>query len=225
MKNWEIQLLTEAFWNKERQRSVDGNSWWFPDFEHRFDKESSAILYSIIRLFQPVRALEIGSSRGGSTCIIMQALQKNGKQFEFQSSEIADDLRQQAYDNCMKVCGEAPKMLGDITKSSERLSPGIDFLMVDTDHDLSTTTWILDNVFPHLVSGALVVFHDWAVEEKDGKLIGKGSDGAGGWDETNHLMDLIRNNQWPFEKLYWTWKNSAWPNMSPTCDTAFWRKT
>jgi len=70
---------------KERQRNASGQ-FWFPDgFEHRFDSDSSAILYSFIRKYQPVKALEIGSSRGGSACIIMQALQKNGKKFEFQS--------------------------------------------------------------------------------------------------------------------------------------------
>ena len=107
-------------------------------------------------------------------------------------------------------------MIGDITKNLRRVQKELGFLFIDTDHDSETIKWIIDKVFPRCRKGALIGIHDWAVEEKDGKLIGKGADGVGGWDETNYLIDLIEKGELPLKKLYWTYEDD------PTIETGFW---
>lgn len=221
MTNDEINNLVDKYWRKEGYKMPD-------HFEHRYDPDSSAILYSLIRKYKPVSCLEIGTWRGGSSHIIMSALLKNQKEikkkFHYVASELADDLRDETYKNVSSICGEGPRMIGDITMNLARIPSHLDFLMIDTDHDLKTTEWIVANVFPHVKRGALLSIHDWAVEEKDGKLVGKGELGTGGWEETNYYMDMIRGGKWPFKKIYWTYGNPAWPSMSPTRESAFWEK-
>jgi len=150
--------------------------------------------------------------------------QKNKRKFNYVASEIANDLRNETYRNVKEICGDGPRMIGDITKNLERIPQKIDFLMIDTDHDLDTTKWIVENIFPHVQKGALISIHDWAVQEIDGKLVGKGDQGIGGWAETDYYMDLIREDKWPFKKVYWTYNNPAWFIMGSSWESGFWEK-
>lgn len=217
MNNDEVLGLVNRYFKTEW---LDG----FPGgFEHRLDPDSSAIMYSLIREFKPTSVLEIGSWLGGSTNVMMRALLKNKNDFRFICSELDDERRLETEKNVRINAGEAPEMIGDITKNKDFI-PELDFLFVDTDHDLNTTIWIVENIWPKLKKGAIFSMHDWAVEEVDGKLIGKGPNGTGGWPETNYLMDLIREDKFPFEKIHWTWQNPLVSNQSKYWETAFWRK-
>lgn len=198
MTQEEMGLLVNKYFDKE--------GYVFPTgFEHRFEQVSSAMLYSMIREYKPKTVLEVGSSHGGSGCIIMSALLKNDQPFEFYSSEIADDLRKEAEGNIKEKCGKAPIMLGDITKELDKI-PKLDFLFVDNDHDLATTEWVVKNLFPLVKKGGIYAMHDWAVAEEDGKFVGKNHEGAGGWPETQYLMDMHTNGTFPFKRLFWTWR-------------------
>lgn len=195
-----------------------------PYFEHRFDPDSSAILYSLIRAFQPTVSLEIGSWRGGSTCVITAALQKNGGKFTHIVSEIDDECRAATVENVRQICGVEARAVGDITKHLNNVPKKLDLLFVDTDHDLETTQWIVENIFPRLKKGGMLVFHDWAVTEENGKWMGKGPDGTGGWPETQYLIELHERGEFPFEKIYWTYGNPFPGGTGATWETGFWIK-
>lgn len=216
MTNQQIIDLVNKYFNAE--------GYTFPgDFEHRFDPESSAILYSVLREFKPKNCLSIGTWEGGSVCVIMAALLKNENEFSFTASEILDDKRANTQQHCLAKNGVAPIMIGDITQNLDKVPDELDFLFVDTNHDLETTVWIFKNVVLRLKKGALLAMHDWAVEEKEGELIGKGDHGKGGWPETDYIMDLLRENKLPVEKIHWTWNNPTLPGMERGRETAIWR--
>lgn len=221
MNKDDLQKIYAFYWGEEAYTFPTG-------FEHRYDKDSSAILYSLIRHYKPRECLEIGTWKGGSSHIIMSALLKNKAEtklpFHYVASELEDDLRQETYNNVVSVCGEGPRMIGDITKNLERIPVKLDFLMVDTNHDLDTTKWIVDNVFPHIKKGALLSIHDWAVEDIDGNLVGKGEYGRGGWDETNYYMDLITSGKWPFKKIWWNYHNPLREDHGTNWESAYWEK-
>lgn len=211
--------MTREEMDQLTQKYFVADAYAFPqEFEHRVDQKSSAMMYSLIRLHKPKAALEIGTWRGGSTCIIQSALLKNGGEFTHIASELLNDLRQQTEENVLRVCGHTPMMIGDIMQNLDSIPAEIDFLFVDTDHDEIVTQWIEKHIFPRVRKGGIFVMHDWAVEEKDGKLIGKGTDGVGGWPETNYFMKKIESGDFPFQRIFWTWNNPG------TEETAFWEK-
>jgi predicted O-methyltransferase YrrM len=178
-------------------------------FEHRVDPQSEALIYSFVRDFKPKSVFELGTSHGGSTCAILSALLKNDKPFKYVASELLDDLRAECALHCKENCGVEPIMIGDIMQNLDKVPKKIDFLMHDTDHDEKTTQWVFDNIFPRLVDGALVIFHDWAVSEKDGQWYGKGADGAGGWPETELILKMHRENKLPLKKVYWNFEEGG----------------
>lgn len=217
MKNEEVHALVTKYFTAE--------GYTFPThFEHRFDPDSSAIMYAMVREFKPKACLEIGPWLGGSTSIIMTALQKNGGKFTFVCSELEDDLRAGTEQNVKDKCKQAPKMIGDITKNLDKVPKKLDFLFVDTNHDREVTEWIVENIWPRLVKGGLFIMHDWAVWEEQGKLLGKGEGGTGALPETEYLLELIRDNKFPFEKVCWTFNNPMWDGMAPRWETAVWKK-
>lgn len=198
MNSEEVNTLIANYFNSEGYK--------FPkEFEHRVDPDSSAIIYSMVRHFKPKSILHIGTWFGGSTCLIMAAFLKNNQQFEYVASELLDDKRKSTEENCIKKNGVAPKMIGDITKNLDKVPKEIDFLFHDSDHDKETTEWVFENIFPRLKDGALVIFHDWAVIDEGGVWKGKGENGAGGWPETEYLLELHRAGKLPLEKVYWNY--------------------
>lgn len=196
MTNEEVEALVSKYFNAEGYRFPDG-------FEHRVDPDSSAVLYSFIREFKPTSILGIGTWKGGSTCVMVAALKKNGVPFRYVASELADDMRRETEQNCIAVNGIAPLMIGDITANLDKVPEVIDCLYHDTDHDMPTTKWVLDNILPRVKKGGLVMFHDWAVVDKKGKWIPK--DGA--WPETLYMIEQHKKGLLPLEKVYWNYGN------------------
>lgn len=213
MTNQEMSNLVAKYFDVEGYTFPDG-------FEHRFEPDSSAILYSILREYQPKVCLEVGSWMGGSTCVIQSALIKNDNGSTLYVSEIADDLRKSTELNVLNKCGVAPVMMGDITKNLEEVPQKLDFAFIDTNHDLDTTKWIVANIFPRIKKGGLLAFHDWAVSDKTGEWIGKN----GMWPETQYLIDLHNQNKFPFEKIFWTWENPYRDGIDPQRETGIWKK-
>lgn len=177
------------------------------DFEHRVEGRSLLCIYSMLRDYKPKTCLQIGCWEGGTTNVIMHALKKNGDKFRFVASEILADKRENTRLHTLRDTGIEPEMVGDCTKEIPKDLKNIDFLYHDTDHDKKTTEWVVENILPRLKDGALVIFHDWAVTEKDGEWLGKGAGGTGGWEETEYLLDLHRQGKLPFKKVYWNYGN------------------
>lgn len=196
MTNEEVEALVSKYFNAEGYRFPDG-------FEHRVDPDSSAVLYSFIREFKPTSILGIGTWKGGSTCVMVAALKKNGVPFRYVASELADDMRRETEQNCIAVNGIAPLMIGDITANLDKVPEEIGCLYHDTDHDMETTKWVLDNILPRVKKGALVAFHDWAVTDTAGKWVAK--DGA--WPETLYMIEQHEKGLLPMEKVYWNYNN------------------
>jgi predicted O-methyltransferase YrrM len=186
------------------------------NYEHRFEKVSSGIMYAFIRERKPTAVLEIGSSHGGSTSVIMSALIKNNQPFTFISSEIADDLRHEAKQNVFNENGRFPVMVGDITKNIDAIPEVLDFVFVDTNHDLPVTQWILENIVPRIKIGGMYCMHDWAVWHEGDQIKSKGD--GNDWNETGFLMDLIKTNQFPFKEVFWTYK------VTGEQESGFWEK-
>lgn len=215
MTNSEIQVLVDKYF--------DAEGYTFPtEFEHRFDPDSSAILYSLLRLLQPRNCLAVGTWEGGSTCVIMAALLKNGKKFKYTASELLDDKRLKTEANCLTKNGKVPVMIGDITKNLDKVPSGLDFLFLDHNHERETAQWIFDNIFPRLKDGAFVAMHDWAVWEEGEQWVGKGPNGTGGWPETELFLELHREGKLPLEKIYWLYKNRIRDESPDNWEGAFW---
>lgn len=195
----EIDDLVDKYFHKDGYEFAN-------NYDHRYDQRSSKQCYSLIRDHKPTSCLEFGTSRGGSTSFIQAALIKNKKPFQFIASEMEKDLLQQAITNVFRERGTTPMFIGKVEKYLRLIPKKLDFVFIDTNHDLKNTKWYIKHIFPRIVKGGLVAIHDWAVQEVDGKLIGKGHDGVGGWDETNYLMDLVRKGEFPLEKLYWSFE-------------------
>jgi len=210
MTKAEIDKLVEKYFAQE--------GYTFPeDFEHRFERKSSAILYSLIRHYKPVSCLEIGASRGGATCVIQTALLKNGQPFVFVASEKEENLLRGAKENVFKKTQTTPTFVGQIEDYLHVVPKVLDFVFIDTDHDAELTHWYVKNIYPRCEKGALVAMHDWAVKEIDGKLVGKGQDGIGGTEEAQILMDLYKEGKLPLKKLYWTYEHD-------NTESGFWLK-
>jgi len=177
------------------------------DFEHRVEGRSLLAIYSAVRDVKPKTCLQLGCWHGGTTNVIMAALKKNGGKFRFVASELLNDMKENTRQHVLRETGLEPEMVGDCTKEIPSDLKNIDFLYHDTDHDLETTKWVVENVFPKLKGGALVIFHDWAVTDVNGEWKGKGEGGVGGWGETEYLLDLHRQGKLPLKKVYWNYGN------------------
>jgi len=193
----EMKQLVEKYWI--------GDGYIPPEMtEHRVDTTwSEPIIYSIIREYKPVSLLEFGTSYGGTACLTMAALLKNDKPFTYIASEMDPRILAECTYNIMKLCGKLPTMVGKIEENMDKVPQELDYVLIDTNHDLENCKWYLENIIPRVKKGGLVIIHDWAVREVDGKLYYENNDGTG--HEIVHLMDLYEKGELPLEKLYWAW--------------------
>jgi hypothetical protein len=133
----------------------------------------------------------------------MAALKKNRGKFNFTASELLAEKMIHTAEHTQREYGAQPNMIGDITTSLPDSLEDIDCLFHDTDHDMPTTDWVFKNVIPRLKDGALVIFHDWAVIDKDGQWIPK----SGEWGETAYIVDMHERDCLPLEKVFWNYGN------------------
>lgn len=195
--------LTKKDIDKLIEKYFPAGEYEFPNFfEHRYDPDSSAITYSLIRHFKPKTILHIGTWEGGSVCLVMSALLMNRKPFVYIASELLNDKRQNTARHCMEKNGTTPIMIEDITLNLHLIPDNIDFLFHDTDHDLRTTQWVFENIIPKLSDGALVNFHDWSVKEIDREWVAKEK----AWPETEYMLKLHKTGKLPLEKLYFNYE-------------------
>ncbi len=193
----EMKSLVQKYWVGDGYIPVDMT-------EHRVDITwSEPIIYSIIREYKPTSLLEFGTSYGGTACLTMSALLKNKKPFKFIASEAEPDILEECRRNLLKISRKLPTLVGRIEDNLDKVPKVLDYVLIDTNHDLENCKWYINNIFPRVKKGGIVIIHDWAVKEVSGQLIYENNDGTG--HEIVYLMDLIQNNKLPLKKLYWAW--------------------
>jgi hypothetical protein len=214
----EIKLLVQKYWI--------GDGYIPPRMtEHRVDTTwSEPIIYAILREYKPTSLLEFGTSFGGTACLTMTALLKNGKPFTFVASEMNPPVLKECTDNIMKLCGQIPTMVGKIEDNLDKVPEVLDWVLIDTNHDLENCKWYMENIIPRVKKGGIVVIHDWAVREIDGKLVYQNNDGSG--HEIVYLMDLYETGKLQLEKLYWSWGDGERKRRGGPIDaaTSIWLK-
>lgn len=122
-----------------------------------FTSPDTEVLYTLVRLFQPGRVIEIGS--GNSTRITRQAI-RDGKLATrltcidpFPRVEIAE-FCDENFSECVETGGAAARL--------RELQSG-DFLFIDSSHEVKTgndVVYLLLNVLPTLPAGVIIHIHD-----------------------------------------------------------------
>ncbi len=197
MTTEEMKALVEKYWVSDNYQPPQMT-------EHRVDLEwSEPIIYSIIREYKPTSLLEFGTSYGGTACLTMSALLKNRKPFKFVASEMEPSILAECASNIFKLCGQLPTLIGKIEDNLDLVPKELDYVLIDTNHDLENCKWYLENIIPRVKRGGLVIIHDWAIREVNGELVYENNDGTG--HEIAYLLDLYEKGQLPLEKLYWSW--------------------
>lgn len=118
------------------------------------------MLYSLIRGFRPVNALEIGARWGGSARIITNAMEDNGigrlvsvdpevSAFQIKSKEL--------HNRHELVEGYSPQITPEAV---QKLSGNLDFVFIDALHIYDAVLADFKGVIPYLNDGAHVLFHD-----------------------------------------------------------------
>jgi predicted O-methyltransferase YrrM len=121
------------------------------------------LLYALVRLKQPVVAVEIGVFLGFSGFYICSALAANGsgKLYAIDGQDYKSGI------------GELPEC--EFRQGDSRLLvphlPMLDFAFVDGDHSYAGTKADFENLRPKLNPGALLVFHDAYSYDDVGKVV------------------------------------------------------
>jgi predicted O-methyltransferase YrrM len=129
------------------------------DAPTEMSSEERLFLYAIIRGIRPQRVLEIGTSQGGSTVIIANALQDN------QMGEVAgiDPLPRIAipeesfHGRFHLVTGTSPEV---IEQARDSVAGLFDFVLLDGIHIYRQTARDISGALPYTCPNAYLLFHD-----------------------------------------------------------------
>ena len=144
-------------------------------------ESESAFLCGAIKQFRPKKILEVGVSTGGSTAIILQALEDNGASYEMHSVDIlkkwsdsnTEDIgflvtfaKENNLINSEGLRGLHEFYCGKILPQViDKIGGNIDFVILDTVHFLPGEVLDFLAMLPYLKDGAIVVLHDMALNQ------------------------------------------------------------
>lgn len=226
MTKEELRAIVTKYFDGDNHTWPAFMSYGGGDTEVRYDYDSSKLCYSLIRHFKPTKCLEFGTSFGHSTIFITDALLKNEQPFEF----VALEMEQGIYDAAKRNLTIQHRRLiptlihGLIEDHLDEIPQELDFVFIDTNHDRESTEWYVKHIIPRVKKGGLVAIHDFAVEEIDGKLVGKGGTGGFALPETEVLVEHIQKGDLGLEKLYWNYNNPLFDGENPRWEASFWLK-
>ncbi len=138
------------------------------------DETDSAFLCGVLKTFRPKKILEVGVAAGGSTAIILQALEDIGAPYEMHSVDVATKhwdypkedigfLAKLAHEN---ISGTHKFHLGNILPQViDEIGGNIDFVILDTLHYLPGEVLDFLTVLPYLTDDAVVVLHDVSLHQ------------------------------------------------------------
>ena len=147
--------------------------------EPEMSEFESAFLCGVLKQFRPKKVLEVGVAAGGSTAIILQALEDLGKPYEMHSLDInAQFYRDKAKptgfmaafakeNNLITpqstLCGEHKFHFGRyLPQVIDKIGGDIDLVILDTRHRMPGEGLDFLAVFPYLKIGSVIVLHDVA---------------------------------------------------------------
>ena len=137
----------------------------------------SAFLCGAIKTFRPKKILEVGVLDGGSTSVILQALEDIGEPYEMHSVDIAAErpfkkgvetgfVAKFAKEKIFSLRGTHEFHLGKILPQVlDDIGGEIDFVILDTMHMLPGEVLDFIAVLPYLKEDALVVMHDVSIHQ------------------------------------------------------------
>lgn len=130
--------------------------------------EQQSFLYALLKRFRPANLLECGVSAGGSSILLLHALEK----LELESQLVSVDLNADWYrDKSRKTGWAAKKLYPDknnwrlvtgkfLPEVIEELDMEFDFCLLDTVHSLPGELLDFLVVLPFLKEGCVVALHD-----------------------------------------------------------------
>lgn len=167
-------MKTEMYYEPEKVLDI------FSHQESEMNCEQLAFLCGLIKEKLPKRIVEVGVAAGGTTCVILECVKKLGLASVVYSVDLSDNYWQEP---SMKT-GYMLDALPDSYKEKHRLITGkylveclqeisperdIDFLILDTVHQLPGETFDFIAAFPYLKKDAVIVLHDIVLNHMGGK--------------------------------------------------------
>jgi len=124
--------------------------------------EESAFLSGLIRDKNPQKIVEVGVNHGGTTLVILKALELLNSQAKLYSTDIDQELPGKDLLGSLGDCsGRFVLKYGrDISAYMNEIGDGIDFCIIDTAHYLPGELLNFLCMLPYLKVGATVVVHD-----------------------------------------------------------------
>ena len=148
--------------------------------EPEMSEFESAFLCGALKTFRPKKILEVGVAGGGTTAIILQALEDIGEPYEMHSVDVAekfyrDPSKQSGFlatiakENNLfappqsTLIGKHEFRLGKyLPQIIDEIGGGIDFVILDTRHSMPGEGLDFLAMLPYLKAGSVVVLHDVA---------------------------------------------------------------
>jgi predicted O-methyltransferase YrrM len=122
------------------------------------------MIYALVVGLEPGRVLEIGTARGGTAWIIVQAMNHvgHGRLVCVDPDPLWDDeLQPGLSERAVLVRGRSPEA---IPECAQVAGGNFDMALIDGDHSYHAVTADIDAVMPHLAAGGRLLFHDWNYE-------------------------------------------------------------
>ena len=141
-------------------------------------ESESAFLCGLLKIYRPKKVLEVGVASGGSTAIILQALEDLNESYEMHSIDISPRI----YCDQNKTTGfmatiAKEKIFGSLNGThkfhigtvfpfiADEIGEEIDFVILDTIHIIPGEILDFLAIFPYLKNNAIIVLHDVAMNQ------------------------------------------------------------
>ncbi len=130
------------------------------DYTIGMTTDETALICGLIRQNRPRKILEVGVNKGGTTAVLLTALELLSEESVLHSVDI--------FDNTEEILGKIPDITHrlklhcgrDISAYLEEIGNDIDFCILDTSHVLPGEVLNFLCILPYLTIGATVVVHD-----------------------------------------------------------------
>ncbi len=182
-----------------------------PEFTPMMTKEEHGFLCALIKQKNAEKIVELGVAAGGTTLVIMNALEilnRNSRVYSVDFSEqfyVNTSFRTgylyDKYKSKMKECNEHVFLLGETVAERIEKSIGddVEFVILDTTHYLPGEMLDFLCILPYLKDGAIVVLHDIMASRNSSYSLGeerKGISGPYRYICTQLLFSIVKGKKY-----------------------------